>query len=113
MIHIDQMGNEIVVDRPVKRIVSLVPSQTELLVDMIGIECLVGRTKFCIHPQEEVKQIPVIGGTKKFNFDKINELQPDLIIGNKEENYQEGIARLEEKYSVWMSDISAMLCVLL
>lgn len=105
MIHQDQMGNEITVTDSVKRIVSLVPSQTELLIDLIGAERIVGRTKFCVHPKPYVKQIQIIGGTKNFDFQKIDELQPDLIIGNKEENYQEGIEILQEKYPVWMSDI--------
>jgi ABC-type Fe3+-hydroxamate transport system substrate-binding protein len=46
-----------------------------------------------------------LGAQRIFHFDKIESLQPDLIIGNKEENYQEGIERLAEKFPVWMSDI--------
>jgi ABC-type Fe3+-hydroxamate transport system substrate-binding protein len=46
-----------------------------------------------------------VGGTKQFDFNVIDELQPDLIIGNKEENYQEGIETLQRSYPVWMSDI--------
>ena len=99
----DQMGREIIFTSPPKRIVSLVPSQTEFLID-IGAP-VVGRTKFCIHPKEEVADIPVVGGTKKFQFDKIRELEPDFIIGNKEENYKYGIEKLEEEFPVWMSDI--------
>jgi ABC-type Fe3+-hydroxamate transport system substrate-binding protein len=100
---IDQMGREVSVTSPPRRIVSLVPSQTEFLID-IGAE-VVGRTKFCIHPAEKVKDIPIIGGTKNFRMDAIRDLKPDLIIGNKEENYQEGIDELEKEFSVWMSDI--------
>lgn len=66
---------------------------------------IVGVTKFCIHPRGLKKEKTVIGGTKNFHFSKIEALQPDLIIGNKEENSQEGIERLAEKYPVWMSDI--------
>lgn len=88
-----------------QRIVSLVPSQTELLFDL-GLENkIVGITKFCIHPKEKVKQIIKIGGTKNFNFERIDALNPDLIIGNKEENYQEGIEKLAARYPVWVSDI--------
>ena len=104
----DQMGNQIVMDSPFKRVISLVPSQTELLVDLIGTERIVGRTKFCIHPEQQVGKIPVVGGTKNFHFDKISALQPDLIIGNKEENYREGIERLQQDYPVWMSDINSL-----
>jgi ABC-type Fe3+-hydroxamate transport system substrate-binding protein len=82
-----------------------VPSQTELLFDL-GLEAeTVGRTRFCIHPAGKVAQIPSVGGTKQFNFDLIVQLQPDLILGNKEENYEEGINRLTERFPVWMSDI--------
>jgi ABC-type Fe3+-hydroxamate transport system substrate-binding protein len=80
-----------------------VPSQTEFLLD-IGAS-VIGRTKFCIHPKERIGSIPIIGGTKKFHFDKIRELAPDLIVGNKEENYEEGIQLLKQEFPVWMSDI--------
>ncbi|MEO9482056.1 MAG: helical backbone metal receptor [Ekhidna sp.] len=99
----DQMGREVTFSFPPKRIVSLVPSQTELLIDM-GAP-VVGRTKFCVHPKEKIKQLPIIGGTKNFRFDAIRELKPDLIIGNKEENYPEGIEELQKEFPVWMSDI--------
>lgn len=97
------MGREVKFHFPAKRIISLVPSQTEFLID-IGAS-LVGRTKFCIHPADKIQDIPNIGGTKNFRFEKIKELQPDLIIGNKEENYQEGIESLAKDFPVWMSDI--------
>lgn len=89
-----------------KRIISLVPSQTELLFDLGLNEEVVGITKFCVHPKEWFEQKRKIGGTKNFWFDKIEMLNPDLIIGNKEENYQEGIEALEEKYPVWISDVA-------
>ncbi|MFC5269414.1 ABC transporter substrate-binding protein [Adhaeribacter terreus] len=101
----DQLQNAIFLAEKPRRIISLVPSQTELLFDL-GLENeVVGVTKFCIHPADKVKTKPKIGGTKNFNFEVIDALQPDLIIGNKEENYQEGIEKLAEKYPVWMSDI--------
>jgi len=102
---IDQLNRTISLSNPPKRIVSLVPSQTELLVDLGLRERIVGVTKFCIHPKGLKKEKNVIGGTKNFHFDKIDALNPDLIIGNKEENYQEGIERLASKYPVWISDI--------
>lgn len=102
---IDQLGNTIQINFPPKRIVSLVPSQTELLFDLGLNEELVGITRFCIHPKEKVSTKEKIGGTKQFNIEKIKALQPDLIIGNKEENYAEGIAELQKHFPVWMSDI--------
>jgi ABC-type Fe3+-hydroxamate transport system substrate-binding protein len=87
------------------RIVSLVPSQTELLFDLGLDKQVVGITKFCVHPEEWMKTKTIVGGTKKLWLDKIDELKPDLIIGNKEENTQEDIAALEKKWPVWMSDV--------
>jgi len=91
-----------------QRIVSLVPSQTELLFDLGLGARVVGVTKFCIHPREARQQATVVGGTKNFDFEKIAALQPDLILGNKEENYREGIEQLAEHYPVWLSDISTL-----
>lgn len=103
---VDQMGYEVGVPHTPKRVVSLVPSQTELI-DYLGCsDSLIGVTKFCIHPAHFIKEKTIIGGTKKFRFDTIKNLNPDLIIGNKEENYEEGIIRLKENYPVWMSDIA-------
>ncbi|MFK7904958.1 MAG: helical backbone metal receptor [Chitinophagales bacterium] len=101
----DQMGNQIPLKSSPKRIVSLVPSQTELLYDLGLREEVVGITKFCVHPQNWFKTKKRVGGTKNFHFDRIEALQPDLIIGNKEENVKEGIEALQESFPVWMSDI--------
>lgn len=102
-IETDQMGREVAFSFPPLRIISLVPSQTEFLMD-IGAP-VVGRTKFCVHPADKVKNIPIVGGTKKFRYEAIADLKPDLIIGNKEENYKSGIDFLQKIYPVWMSDI--------
>jgi ABC-type Fe3+-hydroxamate transport system substrate-binding protein len=102
------MGNLVTVNFPPRRIVSLVPSQTELLADLDLDEHLVGITKFCIHPQAWLSPKKITGGTKNFHFDIISALEPDLIIANKEENYEEGINRLKMKYPVWVSDISTL-----
>jgi ABC-type Fe3+-hydroxamate transport system substrate-binding protein len=109
----DQMGRHVTVPLRPQRIISLVPSQTELLFDLGLDEAIVGVTKFCVHPStllraspaNPLRGKPIIGGTKQFRFELIDQLQPDLILGNKEENYQEGINRLAERYPIWMSDI--------
>ncbi|MBX2969677.1 MAG: ABC transporter substrate-binding protein [Cyclobacteriaceae bacterium] len=101
----DQLGLALEIPFPPTRIISLVPSQTELLYDLKLNAEVVGITKFCVHPPEWRKTKTIIGGTKKFNFEVIDRLKPDLIIGNKEENYREGIEILRQKYPVWMSDI--------
>ena len=101
----DQLGNEVSCQYPPKRIISLVPSQTELLADLGLEQQVVGITKFCVHPSRWCRTKTIIGGTKDFQFDIIHALKPDLIIGNKEENYIEGIAQLKQRYPVWLSDI--------
>lgn len=104
----DQLGRSVTIPFPPQRIISLVPSQTELLADLDLQDEVVGITKFCVHPGGWLKTKTVIGGTKNFNFDEIDRLRPDVIFGNKEENFEEGIGRLMEKYPVWMSDISSI-----
>jgi len=102
------MGFAVNLARPPQRIVSLVPSQTELLYDLGLEERIVGVTKFCVHPERAKKTKAIVGGTKKFDIDAILRLNPDLVIGNKEENYEEGITTLRASVPVWMSDITTV-----
>src|ERR1041385_1973398 len=102
----DQLGQLIEFNFPPQRIISLVPSQTELLFDLGVGDRVVGITKFCVHPSEWHKSKTKVGGTKNFNLEAIDQLKPDLIIGNKEENEEVRIKLLSEKYPVWMSDIT-------
>ncbi len=102
----DQMGRLMEFKQTPRRIVSLVPSQTEFLFHLGLEDEVVGITKFCIHPESWWKSKKRVGGTKNANFDRVEELQPDLIIGNKEENDQENITALSNLATVWMSDIS-------
>lgn len=90
---------------PPLRIISLVPSQTELLYDLGLGERVVGITKFCVHPETWYKTKHRIGGTKKVDFAKVRALKPDLIIGNKEENDRQDVQQLEKEFPVWMSDV--------
>ena len=101
----DQMGRTVNVPTHPQRIISLVPSQTELLHDLGLGERVVGITKFCIHPEEWFRSKARVGGTKKVHLDKVRALKPDLIIGNKEENSREDIEALEPEFPVWMSDV--------
>ena len=101
----DQLRRSVSISVPPRRIVSLVPSQTELLFDLGLGGRVVGVTDFCTEPAAALANCVHIGGTKRFLFDRIDALSPDLIIGNREENYAEGITRLEQRYPVWMSDI--------
>lgn len=108
MEYIDQLKRSISIKNPPQRIISLVPSQTELLVDLGLEERIVGVTKFCVHPKGLKKRKTIVGGTKKYRYDVIESLKPDLIIGNKEENEQSGVEKLMEMYPVWMSDIYSL-----
>jgi ABC-type Fe3+-hydroxamate transport system substrate-binding protein len=101
----DQMNREVRLSANPYRIISLVPSQTELLFDLGLTDAVIGITKFCIHPESWFKNKTRIGGTKNLDLDKIRTLQPDLILGNKEENEQSQIEALESEFPVWMSDI--------
>jgi ABC-type Fe3+-hydroxamate transport system substrate-binding protein len=102
----DQTGFTISLNHVPKRIVSLVPSQTELLFDL-GLDArVVGITKFCVHPKEWFRSKTRIGGTKSVKLDAVAALQPDLILANKEENVQEQVAALRNIAPVWTSDIS-------
>ena len=105
---VDQMGRPVRVPLEPKRIISLVPSQTELL-HALGLESeVIGITKFCVHPASWFRVKQRVGGTKQLNLDLIRSLNPDLIIGNKEENTKEDIEALEKEFPVWMSDIETL-----
>lgn len=95
-------------DLPYHKIISLVPSLTELLIDLGLKEQLIGRTRFCIHPEEAVKDIEIVGGTKNPRLEKIIELQPDFILTNKEENRKEDIEVLEKYAEVRVTEIDTV-----
>ena len=101
----DQLNRVLEFSETPKRIVSLVPSQTELLVDLGLQSQLVGATKFCIHPKSLNSNIMIVGGTKSIHLDKIEVLQPDIIICNKEENTKEIVENCSTIAPVWVSDI--------
>jgi len=101
----DQMGHKVKVQWPPARIISLVPSQTELLSYLGMDDEVVGITRFCIHPETWFRSKKRVGGTKDVDMDKIDELHPDIIIGNKEENKEVQIKEIMQRYPVWMSDI--------
>ena len=90
---------------PPKRIVSLVPSITELLFYLDLEESIVGITKFCIRPKNQSLAKTKIGGTKNIDINKIKSLNPDLIIANKEENVEVQIKTLAEEFSILLTDV--------
>lgn len=91
-----------------KRIISLVPSQTELLYDLGLEDSIVGITKFCVHPFHLKSTKTVIGGTKQVKIGKIKALNPDIIIANKEENTKEIVLELSKICPVLVTDIKTI-----
>ena len=102
----DQTGKTISIENIPRCIVSLVPSQTELLYDLGLDKEVAGITKFCVHPQQWFRNKTRIGGTKDVHISGVAALQPDLIIANKEENVQGQVEELAAQFPVWTSDIS-------
>jgi ABC-type Fe3+-hydroxamate transport system substrate-binding protein len=82
---------------PPARIVSLVPSDTYSLIRLGARELLRGRTRYCVAPAEEVRDIPVVGGTKDADVEAIVALGPDLVVANQEENTKRDIEALEAR----------------
>ncbi|WP_452225992.1 ABC transporter substrate-binding protein [Lacinutrix cladophorae] len=105
----DQIGRELKFNSVPKRIISLVPSQTELLYDLGLKTSIIGITKFCVHPIHLIKTKTIVGGTKQINLEKIKALQPDIILCNKEENTKEIVAACNKICSVHVSNIESIL----
>ena len=78
------------------RIVSLVPSITELLFDLDLADRLVGRTHYCIHPADKIAEVPSVGGTKKISLSKLRALKPSHVIVNIDENTRETAEAIQE-----------------
>jgi ABC-type Fe3+-hydroxamate transport system substrate-binding protein len=102
----DQTGRSLRLDNIPRRIISLVPSQTELLFDLGLNEEVAGITKFCVHPNEWFHSKTRVGGTKQLKIDTIHGLNPDLLLANKEENVKEQVEELANHYPVWVSDVN-------
>lgn len=101
----DHLGNQIEI-KNFKRIISLVPSQTELLIHLGLTSKIIGISNFCIHPKNLVANIEKVGGTKNPRLEKIKRLNPDIIIANKEENCKEHIDYFKScNIPVWISDL--------
>ncbi|MEO1713109.1 MAG: helical backbone metal receptor, partial [Bacteroidota bacterium] len=104
----DQLGRTVEIPINPQRVISLVPSQTELLFALGLDEEVIGITKFCVHPKEQFQKKERIGGTKRLKIERIRELNPDFILANKEENDAEQILALAEEFPTWVSDISTL-----
>jgi len=104
-VYTDQLGNTVEISSPPQRIVSLVPSQTELLYHLGLGERVCGITKFCVHPEPWFRSKTRVGGTKSVKPAIIEQLDPDLVLANKEENSKDQVAALQKHYPVWVSDV--------
>lgn len=103
----DDLAQKFTFNEAPQRIVSLVPSITELLFDL-GLENKIkGITRFCIHPKAKCSFVDKVGGTKDFNIDKIRALNPDLIIAVKEENDKELVLELSKTHPVVVFDVKS------
>ena len=107
-VYTDQLGRWVTVPAAPRSIVSLVPSITELLYTLQLDDEVTGITKFCVHPQSWFKQKTRVGGTKNIKAEVIHELQPDLIIANKEENVREQVEELAKQYPVFLTDVNSL-----
>jgi ABC-type Fe3+-hydroxamate transport system substrate-binding protein len=105
-VYTDQLGKTVLINSTPHRIISVVPSITELLFDLGLRNEVAAITKFCVHPQEWFRSKPRIGGTKQLNISAIKELNPDLVIANKEENVQEQIEEIEKYFPVFVTDVN-------
>lgn len=101
----DDLGRCVVLAAPPQRIISLCPSQTETLFALGAGARVVGRTRWCIHPQTEVERVAAVGGTKKINIGRAAALRPDLFLCEKEENTPELVAQAEALAPVYVTDV--------
>ncbi|MEL6769878.1 MAG: helical backbone metal receptor [Bacteroidota bacterium] len=105
---IDARGHRIALTAPPRRIVSLVPSQTELLADLGLDDEVVGLTRFCVHPAGWKARKQIVGGTKNVRLDRVAALAPDLVIANKEENVREQVEAIAEGCPVFVTDVATV-----
>ena len=98
----DDLGRDVCLARPPRRVVSLVPSDTYSLFALGCGERVVGRTSYCELP-EAAAGIPVVGGTKDVDVDAVLALAPELVIANQEENTRGPLEKLAERVPVLVS----------
>ncbi|MCM3712235.1 ABC transporter substrate-binding protein [Sporosarcina luteola] len=105
---VDRVGRSVTFSFPPKRIVSLCPGITDTLFSLNLDAEIVGRTRFCIHPKGKVENVPVVAGTKDIKLEAILEVQPDLIIVEKEENTKEIVEELEKHFPVYVAEVQSV-----
>ncbi len=104
----DQMGRCVNINQGICKIISFVPSITELLFDLGLYSEIKGITTFCIHPQNELKEKEKIGSPKNLNLERIKTINPDIIFASKEENTKDEVEDLMKSYNVYVSDVKSL-----
>ena len=104
----DALGRPVSLAAPPRRIVSLVPSQTELLADLGRGDRVVGLTRFCVRPRSWKVTKTIMGGTKNVDVERVRGLRPDLVIANKEENVREQVEAVAAFCPVYVTDVATV-----
>jgi len=104
----DARGRQITLDASPQRIVSLVPSQTELLAHLGLGDSVVGITRFCERPEGWGEKKTIVGGTKQVDLDTVRDLDPDLVLANHEENTAEDVADLDGIAPVFVTEVKTV-----
>ena len=103
---VDALGRSVELAAPPRRVVSLVPSQTELLADL-GLDAeVVGLTRFCVRPAGWKAAKTIVGGTKTVDVGRVRGLAPDLVVANKEENVREQVEAVAAFCPVYVTDVA-------
>ncbi len=93
----DDLNRDVLIAHSPRRVVSLVPSETETLFALGLGERLVGRTRYCIEPAAQVSAVPTVGGTKDIDVDAVLALAPDLVLANQEENTRQALEAIAQR----------------
>ncbi len=104
----DARGHQLHLDRSPRRMVSLVPSQTELLAYLGLDETVVGITRFCERPEHWQDEKAIVGGTKEVDIERVRALDPDLILANQEENTAADVDALNDIASVFVTEVKTV-----
>lgn len=93
---IDATNHRVILPKPARRVVSLVPSETASVAALAGTDRLIGRTDYCVEPAGRIEMIPSVGGTKSFDVEAVCASRPDLVLANKEESARPLVQALRE-----------------
>lgn len=104
----DHLGRSVQVPKKPTRIISICPAITSTIFEFGAGETVVGRTEYCIFPKDKVEQVSIVGGTKQVDFERIRELNPDLIVAEKEENTKVIVNTLAKEFPVFVFEVQSI-----